>query len=783
MILCTNCKKELPDGAKFCDRCGTKVEQGAAQEKVEPVSAGAAVPNREVMLNGEAVPEGEFVFCPVCGDKIKAGYEFCPKCGSNIMQQLEAGTSKPAQKQAARGQRKRIAGILLAVAVLLGAGTGLFFLIRNLGKDYANRLLYVKDNKLFMADEKGEDGTAVSRKLDEEELPQGFVGSLQNYITVYKDDKRIVYPEKMTISDDGSFDDYSLYYRSLKDAEAEPVKIDSGIQNAYRVTEDGNRIFYQKDSALYAYDFEKKEKIASDVSGYEISEDGSRVVYLCETGLYYKEDGKDKQKLSDSVRRDYGGEFYVTRDFSKVTYVTEDGALYQTAVDGKKSRIADNLGWGGVGAYDSGELYYCVSEEMTLKAADCITDDMSPSEPLAEPAEPEEEQPDPIYREDFESDKAYKKASKKFEKWLEAWEAYNEAYEAYEAAVEQSETIAAIMQEEISVTKYTYYYYDGTTSKELGTSIGDFDIVAAADDKPVGIFYVMQDEQMPNLKLSDIWQDALDSEEVYEMDEEEMPSFAVSEIEDALDEMEDGVALRLAVGGVTQDLGIAEEIDGGGISPDGSCILYLEDGNLMQITVKDGKPQPAVAYDTDVAYFELSEDTGNDILYLKGDVQWIDDDEYELIIGDFYKNKEKIDEEVRAGFYVEGDVIYYRKDYDEKSDTATLMAYQDGKAKEIAVDVYDFTVENQTLYYRTDWDDKHETGSIYCAKGKEPVKMADDVWQYYVLGDGSFYYLADYDEEEETSDLYLYQKKENKLVETDVQGVIVPDVWPRTEEE
>ncbi len=59
---CQNCGAELPDSAKFCDKCGT-----AAQ--------GSAVAG---------------TFCPKCGERNEKGAKFCGKCGAPLM-----GTGSP----------------------------------------------------------------------------------------------------------------------------------------------------------------------------------------------------------------------------------------------------------------------------------------------------------------------------------------------------------------------------------------------------------------------------------------------------------------------------------------------------------------------------------------------------------------------------------------------------------------------------------------------------------------------------------------------------------------
>lgn len=52
---CLKCNAEIADNAKFCPKCGAKVE------KVEPINN-----------------------CPNCGEVLKEGARFCTKCGTKI---------------------------------------------------------------------------------------------------------------------------------------------------------------------------------------------------------------------------------------------------------------------------------------------------------------------------------------------------------------------------------------------------------------------------------------------------------------------------------------------------------------------------------------------------------------------------------------------------------------------------------------------------------------------------------------------------------------------------
>ncbi len=71
MQYCTGCGKELPIGAKFCIKCGTKapIEREAQKQTVDI---------RKVKFDGEAF------LCAGCGGKIGAFDLACPYCGAEL---------------------------------------------------------------------------------------------------------------------------------------------------------------------------------------------------------------------------------------------------------------------------------------------------------------------------------------------------------------------------------------------------------------------------------------------------------------------------------------------------------------------------------------------------------------------------------------------------------------------------------------------------------------------------------------------------------------------------
>lgn len=73
---CTNCGKELREGAAFCTSCGT------------PVSASASVTTSESIARVSA--SGDKI-CTGCGHRMKAEAKFCVSCGTKVTSASSAG--------------------------------------------------------------------------------------------------------------------------------------------------------------------------------------------------------------------------------------------------------------------------------------------------------------------------------------------------------------------------------------------------------------------------------------------------------------------------------------------------------------------------------------------------------------------------------------------------------------------------------------------------------------------------------------------------------------------
>ena len=715
MKVCTNCKKELPDDAVFCDNCGTRVEEV-----------------NEIVAKKEKSNHGLF------------------RKGILIL-----------------GVIVVVAGVVLGVVHFAGRNTDV----------KGNAICFVSDNELMLLDQRMKETITLSKNYiqslyannedDEDENNEDDTDAVGVYedenneneaykrnkiikesinsITTYRDEKRVVYPDKLIcVPQNTNVESYSLYYRMLKGDNTDPVKIDSEVTGEYQVVDNGNKIVYQAGTDLYMYDFKEKKKLAKDVmeeSMWQAAEDGSNI-----------------------------------------NYISSDGKLYQVDADGTEKKIASGLtrddGLGKAESLykaDPDQLYYTTTVEEEINIADYIEDDL---EPLAEVTEPEcPDEPEEVYWDDYEDDadyeKAYKKWEKEYKKWEEEKEAYDEAYVTYEVAEEKQEKRQTfwdtVKEMKVTVDIVTLYYYDGEQVQELGSYATEGEQPDMLGD---AAFFsaVLDQSRIDKLKASDYFGDDVD------VDEEDDDVYTTLE-SDVVELFERGEVEKACwiVDGKCYDLGLyMNEVSAFYATVKMNGFIYLQDEELKQIELAEGKLQEPVVYDTGVtgiAYVtEVDSDETKNLCYWKEDALYINKKKVEGIT-----DAEDIELE-----WIDDGVLYYYQDIDknnEDNETGTLCVYKDGKTKQIASDVKLYSLQKEAdgrFYYMKDYDSDGQEGVLCYLEDNEPVVAVEDVHEYCVTENGSIYYLKNYDEVNYTADLYLHEKKEEKLIQSDVQGAALP---------
>ncbi|WP_370005464.1 zinc ribbon domain-containing protein [Methanothermobacter sp. KEPCO 2] len=88
-LYCTKCRKEIPNGFKFCTNCGTLI-----------------VKNRGLHIDGEQITSHDDIkICPECGYKLAPQSRFCTNCGKRISTLRVVSRCPHCGKDAKPGQR------------------------------------------------------------------------------------------------------------------------------------------------------------------------------------------------------------------------------------------------------------------------------------------------------------------------------------------------------------------------------------------------------------------------------------------------------------------------------------------------------------------------------------------------------------------------------------------------------------------------------------------------------------------------------------------------------
>ncbi len=697
MVICPKCSNELADGAQFCNKCGSKIEAAANEPMVvteEPAAAETPAATETPAAAYEAPTYG--AADPLATD---------PNSGKNTKKVLLIG-----------GIVVGVAAIAaIAIALILNGGSS---------KSKNNNTVYLRDDQIFVHTLGKKDVPfELSDDLnDDKNYSTSSVGSdISSFIYVSDSSDLIIYPDKI----DGY--ENTLFYVHGLDEKAEPQKLADDV-DSYYVSEDEKSIIYMTfDSDLYQTNFEEKDKLGSDVYDYYVSPDGKTVCWLTsDSDLYIQEIGGEKEKVDSDV--DYIVEH--SENLDTLIYRSED-KVYRYKKGEKEEKLISDAS-SVVAAYESGEIYYMVSEEHPM--SDLVEDDMAAEDAdIMDPDDLENPAYDLEYPDydDYEDYDAYWDAYDAYwDEYYELddayWEEYYALWDAYDAKQERDWIREDL--EEYTYTTYSLYYFNGTEEVLVAENVTDSYSYYAASDKAVVAFETV-DAEISKLKLS-------------EMDYYETSIWSLYD-----DMIEDGeINLQVAVGGTatvveTQDDQVSIE----DMSEDGKTLLFIDNAEYDEV------------------YDEYWDETTEE--FVSGDL-------YKVTIGDTPGTPELVTEAVYSAYFNYDGKIVTSADVDDEDYTAVVSV--DGtEIGEMRRHSMTWNEKTGEMLYFTDWDSEDQCGTLMLWKDGESTEIKDDVYEAQFTANGDIIYLYDYNVDKEKGDLYRYTgKDEDVLIDEDVQYLL-----------
>lgn len=337
-MICPKCGVTLPDGARFCGSCGTRLTAPqSAPQNVVKAPPRAPVPTRTV----------------------------------------QAETVRP-DMGAAAGRKpngKLVAVIAVILVVLLAGG---FFLFGGKGGAGKNAVVMLQDERyeLLTNLKKGEltDIGAFKSEYDDED---------ENMVRFSPDGKYFYYLTK-----------YDGWTGTLCRAEYAKLKADSSkndqylttiasnVQSGFWMLKDGSILYKNDDSTLYYYNGKDSTQVAKDVYNiYQKDDNENEILYTREKDgdetdfdLYYVALNKkdDPTKIDSHV---YG--VYMTKDFNDILYskMNDDGKLnlYHAGISKEPEKLASDVG-GTYSIRKTGKLFYFEYNGKTLSLYDMVND-------------------------------------------------------------------------------------------------------------------------------------------------------------------------------------------------------------------------------------------------------------------------------------------------------------------------------------------------------------------------------------------------------------------------
>lgn len=337
-MICPKCGVTLPDGAKFCGSCGTRLTTPqSVPQNVVKAPPRAPVPTRTVQA--ETVR---------------------PDMGA-------VASRKP--------NGKLVAVIAVILVVLLAGG---FFLFGGKGGSGKNAVVMLQDERyeLLTHLKKGEltDIGASKSEYDDED---------ENMVRFSPDGKYFYY---LTKYDGWTGTLCRAEYAKLKAGSSKNdqylTTIASNVQSGFWMLKDGSILYKNGDSTLYYYNGKDSTQVAKDVYNiYQKDDNENEILYTREKDgddtdldLYYVALNKkdDPTKIDGHISR-----VYMTKDFNDILYskTNDDGKLnlYHAGISKEPEKLASDVG-GTYSIRKTGKLFYFEYNGKTLSLYDMVND-------------------------------------------------------------------------------------------------------------------------------------------------------------------------------------------------------------------------------------------------------------------------------------------------------------------------------------------------------------------------------------------------------------------------
>lgn len=740
-MVCPKCGKTVPDNAKFCGFCGTKLGGG----------------------EGGLVPKNEKI----------------------AVKPTSAVQPVKVEKGAAVAVKPRMSGnkkILFAAAivvVLLAAAILCFVLLGRAGS--RNAYICLSDGRYELITD-----------LSERDMME-IASSRSDYGDLWftPDGKYIYYFSKLD-SQYGSGTLCRAEYGKMKDNSSKNNRyvtvVATNASHDFDILDDGTILYANEDDTLYYFDGEQSTQIARDVDFYETElDDKDNLIYLvedengtnafsCTMYLTTLKDPGQRAELDDDVSTLI--HFTEKGEITYTKYTDEGVDLYTMTLEDQKPQLLDeNV---NLHTYDDDKVIYSVLKEK--RGLDAFVEGTRVSGPVDQ-----NDYKIPSYSYYYISDASdltsYDGLCTSCEAGLNFFRAVMGArYSIEDAAGSSDSTVSTACQSFLD--KYENYQTNTDGFIEVDAAVqADLQLLAQACGAP-DLWYQLcigkrqtgtsydWDAYNAAVEQAALWED-LEDEDRYNLPIYTLKKYENGESTVIWDDLSAcGTGTGLVEFASVEDLVSLVNVDEVSSASEVEYELSSDVERYSRILLYRTDEQKTVEMSTESASMMMDDGYIDDIVFAGQNV-FVQNSESVLYVS-------PIEDGVADSFTVVSDTglilgakdgkLYYREGYytdDKNNEYADLCVYENGESSRLLTDVNPYSIwvyEDGSVVAKT-YQDLDGTGELVLldAKGEQTV-LADEVGSFVRPDASELLYISD-------DDLYLYDGKEKSRVATDVERI------------